>query len=139
MRVMTILAASAWLLAGSAFAQDAAPTAEVDDSKAWFESSSVLTQKTGQGIYNAICASCHMPEGEGAVGAGAYPALANNEMLEFPDYAVYLIVHGSGAMPPLGGVLNDQQIADVVNYIRTHFGNDYPDEPATAEMVADTR
>ncbi len=138
MRFLTTLAVSA-LMVGSAIAQDAAPAAAADDSKAWFASSSVLTQQTGEGIYKAVCAGCHMPEGQGAVGAGAYPALASNANLEFPDYAIYLIVKGSGAMPPLGGVLNDQQVAEVVNYIRTSFGNDYKDEPATAEKVAATR
>lgn len=140
MRTVTAFTVSALMLVGIAVAQEAAPaTTQVDDSQAWFQSSSVLTQKSGEGIYNAVCASCHMPQGEGAVGAGAYPALAVNENLAGADYPIYLVVHGMGAMPPLGGVLDDQQIADVVNYIRTHFGNDYPEDPATAEMVANTR
>ena len=29
-------------------------------------------------------------------------------------------------MPPLGQMMSDQQVADVVNYVRTHFGNSYP-------------
>ncbi|MHA6691015.1 c-type cytochrome [Devosia sp. A449] len=123
------------LATGAALAQDAA----ADDSKAWFGSSSVLTQQTGKGLYEAVCASCHMSKGEGAVGAGAYPALANNETLEFADYPIYMIVKGQKAMPPLGGIMNDEQIAAVVNYIRTNFGNNYADEPATAEMVAAAR
>lgn len=140
MRALITLAASALVLVGIAIAQEAAPVAPpADDSQAWFQSSSVLTQKTGEGIYNAVCASCHMPKGEGAVGAGAYPALANNENLSGADYPIYLVVHGMGAMPPLGTVLDDQQIAEVVNYIRTNFGNDYPEDPATAEMVEATR
>ncbi len=117
-------------------AQDATAA---DDSKAWFGSSSVLTQQTGKGLYEAVCASCHMPEGQGAVGAGAYPALADNAMLESPDYPIYLIVHGQKAMPPLGGIMNDEQIAAVVNYIRTSFGNSFTEDPATAETVAAAR
>ncbi|ODT73287.1 MAG: hypothetical protein ABS75_01025 [Pelagibacterium sp. SCN 63-23] len=136
MRFLITLAAAASLMVGAAVAQDAAAT---DDSKAWFASSSVLTQKTGEGIYNAVCASCHMAQGEGAVGAGEYPKLAENDTLEFADYPIYMVVKGGGAMPPLGGVLNDEQVAEVVNYIRTHFGNDYQDEPATPEMVAAVR
>ncbi|KKB11451.1 hypothetical protein VE25_12695 [Devosia geojensis] len=111
---------------------------EADDSAALFASPSVLTQKTGAGIYGAVCAGCHMPEGQGAVGAGAYPALADNPTLEFPEYPIHIIVHGQAAMPPLGSVLDDEQIAAVVEYIRTHFGNDYA-EPVTAEMVAGAR
>ncbi|MGL4415255.1 c-type cytochrome [Roseinatronobacter monicus] len=116
----------------------AAP-ALADDSAAWFESRSVLTQETGEGIYNAVCASCHMPDGQGATGAASYPALADNPTLEFPEYAIMLTLHGQAAMPPLGGILNDEQVAEVVNYIRTHLGNNYPDDPATADMVSQTR
>ncbi|WP_439561390.1 c-type cytochrome [Roseinatronobacter sp.] len=117
----------------------AAVPAIADDSDAWFESRSVLTQQTGEGIYKAVCASCHMPDGQGATGAARYPALADNPTLEFPEYAVMLTLHGQAAMPPLRGVLDDEQIAEVVNYIRTSFGNDYPDDPATPEMVSQTR
>ncbi|MDD7973581.1 c-type cytochrome [Roseinatronobacter alkalisoli] len=116
----------------------AAP-AFADDSAAWFENRNVLTQETGEGIYNAVCAGCHMPDGQGATGAASYPALADNPTLEYPEYAVMLTLHGQAAMPPLRGVLNDEQVAAVVNYIRTSFGNNYPDDPATAEMVAQTR
>ena len=79
-----------------------------------------------------------MPEGEGASGAGVYPPLASNPALETPDYAIYLVVHGQKAMPPLGEILDDAQVAEVVEYIRTHFGNDYP-EAVTPEMVKDAR
>lgn len=137
MRAYIIAATACCIMAGAAVAQQT--TTEVDDSNAWFASSSVLTQQTGQGIYNAVCASCHMPEGQGAVGAGRYPALAGNEMIEFPDYPIYITIHGQGAMPPLGGILNDEQIAAVVNYIRTSFGNSYENDPATAETVAGMR
>lgn len=108
------------------------------ESSRLFENSSVLTQETGEGVYNAICAGCHMPDGEGAVGAGAYPALADNPRLQSPQYPIFITIHGQKAMPPLGEVLNDEQIAAVVEYIRTTFGNDYS-EPVTADMVADAR
>jgi mono/diheme cytochrome c family protein len=59
------------------------------------------------------------------VGAGAYPALAHNARLEVAGYPISVIVHGQKAMPPLGKMLSDQQVADVANYIRSHFGNAY--------------
>jgi mono/diheme cytochrome c family protein len=31
-------------------------------------------------------------------------------------------------MPAFGGVLDDEQVSDVVNYIRTHFGNNFKDK-----------
>jgi mono/diheme cytochrome c family protein len=105
---------------------------------ALFASPSKLTQSGGEAIYNAICAGCHMPEGVGAVGAGRYPALAKNANLESAGYPIYVIIHGQKAMPPLGGLLSDQQIADVVGYIRTNFGNAFA-EPVALEEVTSSR
>lgn len=84
-------------------------------------------QQDGEVIYRTICQGCHMPSGEGAVGAGAYPALANSPSLAAAGYAAYVVVTGSRAMPPFGRLLDDNQIAAVVNYVRTHFGNTYTD------------
>jgi mono/diheme cytochrome c family protein len=85
----------------------------------------LLPQQGGEAIYKNVCQACHMPDAKGAVGAGAYPALARNPKLEEPGYPVAVVVHGQKAMPAFGGALSDQQIADVVNYVRTHFGNLY--------------
>lgn len=106
-----------------------------------FRSAGDITQEGGKAVYNAVCAGCHMPMGQGAVGAGIYPALADNALLGAPSYPIYLILNGQKAMPPLGGLLDDQQIADVVNYIRSSFGNDFIDEygEATAADVGETR
>lgn len=100
-----------------------------------------IAHEGGETVYNAVCAGCHRPEGEGAEGAGVYPALADNEMLAGAAYPIYMVLEGQRAMPPLGGILDDQQVADVVNYIRSHFGNDFIEEwgEATAQEVAETR
>ena len=74
----------------------------------------------------------------GAIGAGAYPALAGNANLETPDYPIYLIINGQKAMPPVGDVMDDAQIAAVVNYIRHNLGNNFEGE-STAEDVAAAR
>src|SRR5262245_49303429 len=42
----------------------------------------------GKDIYEHICQGCHMPDAKGAVGAGAYPALAANPRLETGMYPV---------------------------------------------------
>jgi mono/diheme cytochrome c family protein len=84
-------------------------------------------QQGGEATYKGICQSCHMPDARGAKGAGAYPALAGNEKLSVSGYPVSVVVHGLKTMPAFGGLLSDQQIADVVNYVRTHFGNHYTD------------
>ena len=95
-----------------------------------------LPQQGGEAIYKGICQDCHMPDGHGGTGAGTYPALAKNPKLAEPGYPVTVIVHGQKAMPPFGASLNDQQIADVVNYIRTHFGNSYKDKVMPAGVKA---
>jgi mono/diheme cytochrome c family protein len=41
-------------------------------------------------------------------------------------------------MPSFGDMMTDDQIAAVVNYLRTHFGNGYPDA-VTAKDVKDAR
>ncbi|MBS0999517.1 cytochrome c [Acetobacter persici] len=82
----------------------------------------------GEAIYRHICQSCHMPDGKGAVGAGAqFPALAGNPKLKSAQYPAYVVLNGFGGMPWFAGLLDDQQVANVVNYVRTHFGNHYTD------------
>ena len=39
-------------------------------------------------------------------------------------------------MPPVGQMMSDQQAADVINYVRTHFGNEYRDEVSAADVKA---
>jgi mono/diheme cytochrome c family protein len=91
----------------------------------------------GAAVYSHVCQSCHMADAMGAIGAGAgYPALAKNPRLAQAGYPVSVILHGQKAMLPLGGLLSDQQIADVVNYLRTSFGNRYKDKVAAADVKA---
>ncbi len=82
---------------------------------------------TGQQIFTHICQGCHMADAKGAVGAGHYPALAGNPKLASAAYPVVMVMNGRGAMPAFGPLLSDAQVADVVNYVRSHFGNAYTD------------
>lgn len=93
-----------------------------------------IMQRDGEGIYRAICQGCHMPEGQGAIGAGAYPALAKDPNLEAAAYPIAFVLKGRKAMPPFGRTLDDEQIAAVVNYVRTHFGNKYSDIVSAADV-----
>ncbi|HEY2874215.1 MAG TPA: cytochrome c [Reyranella sp.] len=97
-----------------------------------------FSEQTGEALYTNVCQACHMGNGEGAVGAGRYPSLAKNPKLETDAGALYVILHGQGAMPPVGRLMTDEQVAAVVTYIRTHFGNDYK-QPVTAEDVKKAR
>lgn len=158
MNIMTpTLALAGLLLAATVAAQEKQPPVETPEEEPrsefrtfepteaeWetFRGAGNIPHQGGEAVYNAVCAGCHMPDGEGAVGAGAYPALASNELLAAPSYPINLVLYGQGAMPPFGGLLDDQQIADVVNYVRSHFGNDFVAGEfgeATIEEVAGTR
>ena len=86
-----------------------------------------FTEATGEELFASACQACHMPDGKGAVGAGTYPSLVQDSKLEAGGYPVYVVVRGQRAMPPVGAMMSDVQVAAVVNYIRTHFGNQYRD------------
>jgi mono/diheme cytochrome c family protein len=91
-------------------------------------------QKDGEAIYRSVCQGCHMSAGQGAVGAGAYPALAKNDKLAAAGYPVLVVVNGSKGMPPFASLLDDAQVAAVVNYVRTHFGNSFNDSVTPADV-----
>ena len=93
-----------------------------------------FTEQTGEDLFASACQGCHMPDGQGAAGAGTYPSLSKDSHLEAPGYPVHVVVRGQKAMPPVGAMMSDDQVAAVVNYLRTHFGNDYKDT-VTAEDV----
>jgi mono/diheme cytochrome c family protein len=99
-----------------------------------FMSPQRFMQRDGEVIYRTVCQGCHMPDAQGAVGAGAYPALANDPDLAETEYAVTVVVNGSKGMPPFGKLLDDEQVAAVVNYVRSHFGNTYSDSVSPSEV-----
>ena len=90
--------------------------------------------KSGEEVYRMYCQACHMADAAGARGAGTFPALARNERLGTAAYAIYMVENGKGGMPGFRGALTSAQVAALVGYLRTHFGNDYR-EPVTAAEV----
>jgi mono/diheme cytochrome c family protein len=95
-------------------------------------------ENSGEELFANVCQGCHMPDGKGATGAGTYPSLAGNSNLESSGYPVGIVVNGQRGMPPFGAMMDDEQVAAVVNYVRTHFGNSYRDV-VTAEDVRAVR
>lgn len=96
------------------------------------------TSTDGEVLYDTFCAGCHMPDGEGAEGAGLYPALRDNPQLEFAAYPISIIVNGQGGMPALGHLLTDEQVLAVTSYIQSNLGNGYEPD-GTVQMVSDVR
>ncbi len=97
-----------------------------------------FSEQSGEALYANVCQACHMPDGKGATGAGTYPSLAGDKALEAAGYPVFVVVNGLHGMPPVGIMMSDEQVAAIVNYVRTHFGNDYRDS-VTAENVKAVR
>ena len=89
----------------------------------------------GRELYELHCAQCHGVEGQGV--PGAYPALAKNRAvtMEPPANLVRAVLLGGYApatagnprpygMPPFATVLDENDVAAVLTYVRTHFGNE---------------
>ena len=133
--IFTLMATAAVALAAVTVAvaqPPAAPSADPDGAFAGRQ----FGEPTGEKMYRRVCTACHMPDAKGAVGAGAYPALAGNKKLAVKTYPAYVVLHGLNGMPPIGSMMTDQQVADVVNHVRTHFGNKYKDVLTADEVKA---
>jgi mono/diheme cytochrome c family protein len=111
---------------------------QADNATISMSGPTTFKQTDGAALFQAICQGCHMPNARGAVGAGSYPALAHNEKLAAAGYPVITVLKGRKAMPALASYLSDAQVAAVVNFVRTHFDNAYPDV-VSQEMVANAR
>lgn len=126
--------AAAILVAGLALA--GASPALADNAASIAQVSAYPDLTTGEALYKGICQGCHMPDAMGAKGAGAYPALAGNKRLGAKVYPALVIVRGQKAMPEFGSSFSDEQVANVVNYIRSHFGNSFADTATPDEVKA---
>jgi len=89
----------------------------------------------GKLIYDMLCRNCHQPDGKGLV--GFFPPLAGSEwVVGDKTIIIKMLLHGLNgpitvagheygklgvAMPPSS--LTDQQIADVLTFIRSNFGH----------------
>jgi mono/diheme cytochrome c family protein len=106
-----------------------------------------LKTTSGVEVYQHICQGCHMPDGKGAIGAGRYPALAGDGSLASTQFMAMTLLEGRRNMPAFGGngdvglffsvpTLNDDQIAAVINYVRSSFGNHFKGSITAAEVKA---
>ena len=134
-RTLAIIAAIAALTVTAGAQPTSAPgVAAPGATSGDFVVASRFSETSGEAMYARVCAGCHMPDGRGAVGAGFYPALAKNEKLASSGYPVMVLMKGLNGMPPLGNMMTDSQVAEVVNYVRINFGNKYRDSLKPAEV-----
>lgn len=105
-------------------------------------------QDAGAGLYIDRCAACHRSNGTGY--GRAFPALAGNPILQTqdPTSAIHIILSGGSqpatreapsslSMAPYARLLNDEQVAQVVTFIQSSWGNS--GGKATAADVARIR
>lgn len=93
----------------------------------------------GERVYNATCAACHMPNGEGL--KGVFPALKGSEMvLEDQTAHIDIVLNGKTgtAMQAFGKMLSLKEVAAVVTYERNAWGNNTGDivQPKDVNAVA---
>ena len=70
---------------------------------------------SGKTVYQSDCISCHGSDGASGSARKPVAALAQSN----PEQAISVVLAGDGEMPAWSGVLTDQQIADVVAYLKT--------------------
>jgi mono/diheme cytochrome c family protein len=76
---------------------------------------------------------------EGLRAPDAIRGSPRTEKLASTDYVLSVLVGGLKSMPPIASMMSDAQVADVVNYVRTNFGNAYPDAVSAADVAAERR
>ncbi|KQV23005.1 alcohol dehydrogenase [Pseudomonas sp. Root329] len=104
--------------------------------------------KPGASVYIDNCAACHRTDGHGYT--KVFPALAGNPVLqsEDPTSLIHIVLKGGTlpathtapstfTMPGFAWRLSDQEVADVVSFIRGSWGNG--GLPVKASEVADLR
>lgn len=86
----------------------------------------------GEEIYTDFCLQCHMANGKGV--PGSFPPLANSDYLNDIDQSIHAIKFGLKGPITVNGKsynsnmisqgLDDEEIADVMNYILRSWGNE---------------
>ena len=130
-RIVTRALLLGMLLVGAAVSPAVAQSADGS-----FSNPSRFVPRDGATLYRPSCQACHMAAGQGAAGAGIYPALAKNVKLRTAPYPLFVVTNGQKGMPPFGPMMDDEQIAAVVNFIRGNLGNDYKDAVSASDVKA---
>lgn len=98
-----------------------------------------FTANSGEALYTNVCRGCHMADGVGAEEVGHYPALSGNPTIASDVYVMQMVMYGNRGMPGFAGFLNDEQIAEIVNYVRGNLGDNTYDADLSPDTVAAAR
>lgn len=91
----------------------------------------------GERVYNATCAACHMPNGEGL--PGVFPALKGSAIATQDQLAhIDIVLNGKTgtAMQGFGKMLSLKELAAVITYERNAWGNNTGDLVQAADVNA---
>ena len=108
--------------------------------------------EAGEEIYSreGYCSTCHQPDGQGLTASGFPPLKETAWVLGSEERLIKVVLHGlhgpmevlgksyPGQVPmtPFGRMLNDEEIASVLTYVRNSFGNvASPVKPETVKEV----
>ncbi|SHG42379.1 c-type cytochrome [Winogradskyella jejuensis] len=102
----------------------------------------------GKLVYDDLCITCHMANGEGV--PNVFPPLANSDYLKNNQIQSIkgikygqkgeIVVNGktyNGVMAAMG--LEDDEVADVMNYINNSWGNNFGKEVTVEEVTKVTK
>jgi mono/diheme cytochrome c family protein/glucose/arabinose dehydrogenase len=93
----------------------------------------------GRDVYVNLCQACHQPDGRGQERLA--PSLVGSVLLlAAPEIPARILLGGKegaiGLMPPMGATLTDEQVANVLTYIRREWGHtSTPVDPSTIATV----
>ncbi|HKH02469.1 MAG TPA: molybdopterin cofactor-binding domain-containing protein [Bradyrhizobium sp.] len=104
----------------------------------------VSVSPTGARLYEGACAVCHRVGGPALFGSRPSLALNSNLHSAVPDNLIQVILHGIaspvssnlGYMPGFRDSMTDQQLAELVTYLRQQFA---PDKPLWTNVSAAIR
>ena len=121
-------------LAGETSKAHDAPSKMTSESEGKLVESKVSTARTGEQVYTQVCVTCHQANGEGMT--GLYPPLAgSNWVAKSNETLIKIVLHGlmgeievkgviyNNVMSPWGYALSDQEVANVLTYVRSSWGN----------------
>lgn len=94
-------------------------------------------QLTAEQLYNDNCSACHQKAGQGI--PGAFPPLKTDKVaLGDPEAAAFLLLAGRGGMPAFKDSLSDAELASIMTYVRTAWGNKAKPVPPAVFAAART-
>jgi cytochrome c6 len=87
-------------------------------------------------LYEDNCSACHQVTGKGI--KGAFPTLAASPLVNGPPAPmVTTVLNGRAGMPAFKDDINDADLASIISYVRTSWGN--KGKPVTASEIAAIR